>query len=194
MKRGVPELRDGLHGRYPGLFAPASLKRRPRRLLAAASPALSGAFCSGLIEARRLRKGDPRPRSYPGLFAPASLKPDDGPDLAQDVRTLSGAFCSGLIEALEASMSYPAATSLSGAFCSGLIEAPANARRRRTRSRGYPGLFAPASLKRSQFQHTGRTRNRYPGLFAPASLKRTPSNIDDPDPIGVIRGFLLRPH
>ena len=61
---------------YPGLFAPASLKHiRGDRSVLHAAELLSGAFCSGLIEAGEVDFDRRR------------------------VRELSGAFCSGLIEA-----------------------------------------------------------------------------------------------
>ena len=62
---------------------------------------LSGAFCSGLIEALALIvKPLPRSRRYPGLFAPASLKQRRPSSVISVELRLSGAFCSGLIEAL----------------------------------------------------------------------------------------------
>jgi len=84
---------------------------------------LSGAFCSGLIEAGHGgNPGQDLPR-YPGHFAPASLKPllfEIGEGVAAQ---LSGAFCSGLIEAWCLPSVSPVTPMLSGAFCSGLIEA-----------------------------------------------------------------------
>ena len=58
----------------------------------------------------------------------------------------------------------------------------------------YPGLFAPASLKRRTTGASGAaTAGGYPGLFAPASLKRVGGGKGIREG-GVIRGFSLRPH
>ena len=137
-------------------------------------------------------------RGYPGLFAPASLKQQWFVTPGGETAQLSGAFRSGLIEASGRSGSsrFPR-RGLSGAFRSGLIEAVLVCTLFRSFFQGYPGLFAPASLKRHRFSPTiarasplsgafrsgliealflcadGRCREKgYPGLFAPASLKR----------------------
>ena len=89
--------------RYPGLFAPASLKRDRVPEQGRAVDRLSGAFCPGLIEA---------------WLEDVSLN--------QHVR-LSGAFCPGLIEARAPPKEAATTDRLSGAFCPGLIEAPPGA-------------------------------------------------------------------
>jgi len=89
----------GMHGSYPGHFAPASLKLKRSWMVV---------------------KGFGR---YPGHFAPASLKHDEVCVLGVLAAALSGAFCSGLIEAGRQLRRRPDQSWLSGAFCSGLIEA-----------------------------------------------------------------------
>ena len=64
---------------YPGLIAPASLKRALADGLYDGRLGLSGAYSPGLIEAGLLlRMGRYPPPAYPGLIAPASLKRSGG--------------------------------------------------------------------------------------------------------------------
>ena len=107
----------------------------------------------------------------------------------------------------------------SGAFCAGLIEAPWS-RSERPEPRGFPALFAPASLKHAaaRLDPSGplggfsgafcaglieadscaephpRSPPGFPALFAPASLK--PMTDFDRTDFGraVFRRFLRRPH
>ena len=132
---------------------------------------LSGAFCPGLIEARRRRSGVP------------------------GTEKLSGAFCPGLIEARASAMARATQDRLSGAFCPGLIEAGLRWPVRVRRTRRYPGLFAPASLKRRMDVATPAPYSAtLSGAFCPGLIEayfpatsRTVGGV-------VIRGFLPRPH
>ncbi len=114
---------------------------------------LSGAFCSGLIEAIVVGKDrDSFGNRYPERFAPASLKLKPGGKL---VSIMSGG--------------YPERF------------APASLKRFRRRwwrwgSGCYPERFAPASLKRVESQLGLVVEVGYPERFAPASLKRSGSS------------------
>ncbi len=109
--------------RYPERFAPASLKP------AGASPdvhvdhALSGAFCSGLIEAC-----------------------SSWPSYELTVMVLSGAFCSGLIEAFKSKKRKHKMAGYPERFAPASLK-PACGKAVQTELGGYPERFAPASLK-----------------------------------------------
>ncbi len=84
---------------YPGLIAPASLKRMLLAQTLKQALPLSGVNRLGLIEALA---GDPSNclhTGYPGLIAPASLKHEPRSDESPRSSQLSGVNRPGLIEA-----------------------------------------------------------------------------------------------
>ena len=54
---------------------------------------------------------------------------------------------------------------------------------------GYPGHFAPASLKQGHPRLQGFCRVGYPGHFAPASLKRPRNHRDGDGVVGLSGAF-----
>ncbi len=111
--------------RFPGLFAPASLKPRGHNQSPMERGAgFSGAFCSGLIEAT-LQEAWPAWRHcrFPGLFAPASLKLQEVDCVLGLVFRFPGLFAPASLKRLQGGDDPGQLVLFSGAFCSGLIEA-----------------------------------------------------------------------
>ena len=131
---------------YPGLFAPASLKQFAGRQEFGVLDSLSGAFRSGLIEAPARPSRRCGPPRLSGAFRSGLIEAIIAGEAHHRHDQLSGAFRSGLIEAAMLRFATLCSGMLSGAFRSGLIEANAHIFTSSHR-RGYPGLFAPASLK-----------------------------------------------
>ena len=84
---------------------------------------------------------------------------------------LSGAFRPGLIEAGRRQRARRRPEQLSGAFRPGLIEARGERLLVATRIRGYPGHFAPASLKRKLPIPSCISPRRLSGAFRPGLIE-----------------------
>ena len=82
----------------------------------------------------------------------------------------------------------------SAALCRGLIEADFDGSRPTGRNRGFPRLYAAASLKRRDKQPASAIDFGFPRLYAAASLKHPrPLRLGEVAPL-VFRGFMPRPH
>ena len=134
---------------FPRLYAAASLKQIH-----------GGSLLSGFV------------MGFPRLYAAASLKPRAARDLGDGLPGFSAALCRGFIEASCIRGLSSQRITFSAALCRGFIEAPRLARTAASRSRGFPRLYAAASLKRAVRLYVGHAKwRRFPRLYAAASLK-----------------------
>ena len=186
-------------GRFSrGLYAAASLKRRPDRsefhrdparfprLYAAASlkPMRGGNH-------RRPLNGFPRlyaaaslklrahggrvrpPCGFPRLYAAASLKPAVRPRVLGLVAVFSAALCRGLIEASTWSgIRIGRSAGFPRLYAAASLKPAARVEFREFSIRVFRGFYAAASLKQVQWMiRSPASRRRFPRLYAAASLK-----------------------
>ena len=111
-------------GRFPRLYAAASLKHQP-----------AGGVGMQI-------------ESFPRLYAAASLKPSEVRINGFVFASFSAALCRGLIEAVSRRGALPdCPRTFSAALCRGLIEARRRSTPATPRSARFPRLYAAASLK-----------------------------------------------
>ena len=87
-------------------------------------------------------------RGFPRLYAAASLKQRDAARPGPVRVKFSAALCRGLIEALPVTVALRSDSRFSAALCRGLIEAWVAWGVEEDPLRGFPRLYAAASLKR----------------------------------------------
>ena len=112
---------------FPGLIAPASLKRPPSRWRRRRPERFSGVNCPGLIEAREVRRGSSKGYGpFSGVNCPGLIEAQFLNETATVGPKFSGVNCPGLIEASTTLFTIAASSSFSGVNCPGLIEAYAS--------------------------------------------------------------------
>ena len=148
MKRERHPGRAAHDPRFPRLYAAASLKHTGGQQGGGIGREFSAALCRGLIEARSpIGAAVARLLRFPRLYAAASLKRTGVTAQQGDKPWFSAALCRGLIEAIRGSTTTTLASLFSAALCRGLIEARSAACSARPARRGFPRLYAAASLK-----------------------------------------------
>ena len=198
LKPGPQRARRLRSSGFPRLYAAASLKHRIKygfiqqaiefsaalcrglieawvagTALHSSNEVFSAALCRGLIEATllywSLRLALSR---FPRLYAAASLKLGWHRTSRAVDDEFSAALCRGLIEASIRGRTSPSPFPFSAALCRGLIEAAPGTGTGPQSARGFPRLYAAASLKLQTAPLVSCLLIGFPRLYAAASLKR----------------------